>query len=261
MLPKEQLLLIVYFVAVILLLTVFGIIFFITFQKRKNRFLYEKFEAEKRFEQEIAQSRIEMQEQTLKNVGWELHDNIGQLLSVANMQLNVLSRSGIQEIASVNDIKEVVASSLQEVRALSKSLNNEVIDYIGLEESVRNELARFNRLNIITAEFKSSGEGFELVPKDSIILFRIIQESLSNAVKHARAGKLEVTFRYAEDELVIKVSDNGVGFSPGEVKKNSGLLNMESRAKLIQAKFLLNSSEGKGTSLTLQYPRKTISHE
>ncbi|WP_424493772.1 sensor histidine kinase [Salinimicrobium sp. GXAS 041] len=261
MVSKEELLLIIYFIGVILLLTAFVIVFFVVYQRRKNNMLQEQFEAEKRFEQEIAQSRIEMQEQTLKNVGWELHDNIGQLLSVANMQLNVLSKSNSPKATAVHEIKEVVASSLQEVRALSKSLNNEVIDYLGLENSVQNELERFNRLNIITAEFSSSGQSFELLPKDSIILFRIIQESFSNVVKHAGADKLLVNFTYSQEELLINVLDNGKGFSPEEVQKSSGLLNMKSRANLINADFLLNSSEGNGTSLTLRYPRKPTLHE
>lgn len=256
MLSKEELALIIYFIAVILLLVVFGIIFFITFQKRKNRFLYEKFEAEKRFEHEIAQSRIEMQEQTLKNVSWELHDNIGQLLSVANMQLNILSRSSESDPAAVHEIKGIVSSSLQEVRALSKSLNNEVIDYVGLEESVRNEVFRFNRINVIDATFKTAGEPFEIFPKHVIILFRILQESFSNIIKHAKAQKLEVEFLYKRNALHIHVKDNGKGFNPAEIQKNSGLINMESRATLIDAKFLLDSSEGTGTSLTLLYPKK-----
>ena len=70
MLSKEELLLIVYFIVVILFLVSFAILFFITFQKRKNKLLHEKFEAEKRYERELVQSKLEIQEQTLKNVSW-----------------------------------------------------------------------------------------------------------------------------------------------------------------------------------------------
>ena len=255
MLAKEELLLIVYFIVVILLLTTFGIVFFITFQKRKNKLIYEKFEAEKRFENELTQSKLEIQEQTLKNVGWELHDNIGQLLSVANMQLNILAgRTEEPEKASITEIKQVVASSLQEVRSLSKSLNNEVVHYAGLEASVKNELSRFKRLNIFDTEFHSSGEPMELPQKDAIILFRIVQEFCSNSIKHSKAEKLEVAFCYTPSELKIKVSDNGTGFNTDQVQKSSGLLNMKSRAELIKTDFSLKSSETKGTSLYLLYP-------
>lgn len=251
--------LIVYFIVVILLLTTFGIIFFITFQRRKNKLLLEKFEAEKRFEEELTQSRLEIQEQTLKNVAWELHDNIGQLLSVANMQLNILSKKVEQSAqAPVLEIREIVANSLQEVRSLSKSLNNEVIDYSGLEASVRNELERFKRLNIITTQMDVVGESFEIPQKDAIILFRILQEFFSNVIKHSQADLLKVQFDFEPERLNIKVMDNGIGFDINEVQKNSGLLNMKSRAELINTGFNLTSSKDSGTSLSLTYPLGTI---
>lgn len=257
MLAKEELLLIVYFIVVILLLTTFGIVFFITFQKRKNKLLLEKYEAEKRFEEEITQVKLEIQEQTLKNVGWELHDNIGQLLSVANMQLNMLSRT-VDEPArtSVTEIKEVVANSLQEVRSLSKSLNSEMINYEGLQASVINEITRFNRLNLIKSEFKTVGDCVKISQKDEIILFRILQEFFSNVIKHSKADELKIDFTFTAEELKIEVSDNGIGFDTLEVEKSSGLLNMKSRAELINTDFYLNSSTDLGTSLYLRYPFK-----
>lgn len=258
MLAREELLLIVYFIVVILLLTTFGIVFFITFQRRKNNLLKEKYEAEKRFEEELTQSKLEIQEQTLKNVGWELHDNIGQLLSVANMQLNILSRS-IEESSrrSVGDIKEIVGNSLQEVRSLSKSLNNEVINYSGLEASVKNELARFERLNILAPQFNTSGETYEIPQKDAIILFRILQEFFSNVIKHSKADKLEVKFEYTPTTLNILVTDNGQGFDLQNVQKSSGLLNMESRAALINTTFTIKSEISEGTYLSLSYPNNS----
>lgn len=262
MLAREEFLLIIYFIIVILMLTIFGIVFFITFQRRKNKLLYEKFEAEKRYEQEIAQSRIEIQEQTLKNVGWELHDNIGQLLSVANMQLNILSRSVDEPVKpSVIDIKEVVNNSLQEVRALSKSLNNEVVEYAGLEASVKNELDRFDRLQVIQTSFRSTGEKIEILPKDTIIIFRILQEFFSNVIKHSKAGLLEVDFTYTPDNLIITAKENGVGFDVNKVEKSSGIINMQSRAGLINSNFSLNSSPGKGTSVSLCYPTNKKQYE
>lgn len=259
MLAKEELLLIVYFIVVILFLTSLAIIFFITFQKRKNKLLKEKFEAETRFENELAQSKIEIQEQTLKNVSWELHDNIGQLLSVANMQLNILTATVDAETKqSVKDIKEVVSNSLQEVRSLSKSLNSEVISYTGIEASINNELARFERLNNIKTEILTKGDSFDIIEKDSIILFRIIQEFFSNIIKHSHANKISVLIEYLSEELHIEIKDNGHGFNQEEVTKSSGLLNMESRAALIKAEFYLHSVPREGTSLTLNYPNKAL---
>ncbi|MGY5848534.1 sensor histidine kinase [Salegentibacter sp. HM20] len=257
MLSKEELLLIVYFIVVILLLTAFVIVFFVVYQRRKNKMLQEQFEAKQRFEREISKSRLEMQEQTLKNVGWELHDNIGQLLSVAKMQLNIFSKTLPKEAkSSASEIQETVANSLQEVRSLSKSLNNQVIGYAGLVVSVENELSRFQRMGVIETNLKVTGEKQEIPQQHSIILFRILQEFFSNVIKHAQASHLEVNIDFSSEAILIKASDDGKGFNPESVDKNSGLFNMESRALLVNTNFSLNSSIGKGTSLSLTYPTK-----
>ena len=262
MLAKEEFLLIIYFVVVILLLTVFTIVFFMTYQKRKNKLLVEKYEAEKRFEEEIVKSKLEIQEQTLKNVGWELHDNIGQLLSVANMQLNILTRSVDENSKpAVEELKEVVSSSLQEVRSLSKSLNSEVIQYSGLVDSVKNELARFERMQVIKPNFILQGNGFELDQKETIILYRILQELFSNVIKHSKANKINVLFDYNEDRLLIDVTDDGVGFNSSQIEKGSGMFNMQSRAEMINAKLEFNSTVNSGTNVTLIYPTKIVNYE
>jgi len=257
MISKEELLLIVYFIVVILLLTAFVIVFFVVYQRRKNKLLQEQFVAKQRFEREIANSRIEMQEQTLKNVGWELHDNIGQLLSVAKLQLNVLAKSLPEEgKASLTEIKETVANSLQEVRSLSKSLNNQVIGYAGLPTAVANELTRFQRMGVIETRLVISGDKLEIPQQHSIILFRILQEFFSNVIKHAKASELSVHIIFASEEITITAKDNGRGFDMDNIKKSSGLFNMESRAALIGTKFKLETAKGGGSSLYLRYSLK-----
>jgi len=262
MLRKEEILLILYFILVILLLVGFTIIFFITYQKRKNRLLQEKFDAEQRFKSELTNARIEIQEATLKNVSWELHDNIGQLLAVASIQLNVLDKKVIEDNKnSFQEVKKLVGDSLSEVRSLSRSLNNEVIDYVGLENSVKNEIDRFNRLGVLEAQLVREGESYDIKPEDSIILFRILQEFFSNVIKYAGASQLEVKFSYYPDFLEIQAVEDGKGFDLTNEKLGSGLLNMRSRAKMLNTNYSLNSSPGKGTSLSLRYPTKTNQHE
>ena len=262
MLAKEEILLILYFILVILFLVGFTIIFFITYQRRKNKLLKEKYQAEQDFKEELSNARIEMQEATLKNVSWELHDNIGQLLAVASMQLNMLNNKVLEgNKHSFQEVKKLVADSLAEVRSLSRSLNNEVIDYVGLENSVKNEIDRFNRLGVLEAHLLSEGEQYDIKPEDSIILFRILQEFFSNVIKYAGASQLEVKFSYNSDFLEIQAVENGKGFDVSQQKLGSGLLNMRSRAKMLNTYFSLNSSIGKGTSLSLRYPTKTNRYE
>ena len=231
------------------------IVIFSIFQNRKMKLLLEKKADEIRFEEEIVKSQLETQEQTLQNISWELHDNVGQLLSVARMQLNILqpNLTGEQKTL-VDETGEIISKSLQEIRSLSKLLNPEVIKNIGLEEALQLEVDRFNRLNFINATLTVIGESIQINQKDEIILFRIMQEFLSNSVKHSKTTKLEVILTYTEENLVIKAQDFGIGFNKKTIPKNSGLINMKSRANLIHTEFNLKTEKDKGVLLTLTYP-------
>lgn len=245
----------VYFVGILAILSVFAIIFVVVFQKRKNKLITDRLEAEKQFEKELTNAQLEIQDQTLKNIAWELHDNVGQLLSVANIQLNVLHSTAPEEHRSaIKETKDVIAATVQEVRALSRTLNSEVIQYNGLIKSVRTELERFNRLNFLHADLKIEGEVQSIKSEDEIIIFRILQEFFSNVIKHAKADKLFVFLFYGEKALEITVEDNGVGFDTSINSPNSGLHNMKSRAKLLGAQYSLSSRLNEGTKLNLTYP-------
>lgn len=255
---RQESLLIIYVVAVLLFLAVFAVVFVVAFQRRKNKFLLERLEAEKKFEKELTDAQLEIQEQTLKNIAWELHDNVGQLLSVANIQLNMLQASVSPEFSpQIKETKDVVTATVQEVRALSKTLNTDVIQHNGLIASVRTELERFNRLNFLHAELKIEGEEKFIRSEDEIIIFRIMQEFFSNVIKHAKANNLFVFLCYREKELEITVEDDGTGFDTSVNRDSSGLHNMKSRANLLGARYELASQPGKGTKLNLVYPLKS----
>tara|TARA_R110000850_G_scaffold150497_1_gene273170 strand:- start:63933 stop:64718 length:786 start_codon:yes stop_codon:yes gene_type:complete len=254
MLEKEQILLIIYLISVILFVLAFVVIFFVFFQKRKNKMLIDKFEAERKFEKEIASTKIEIQEQTLKNVAWELHDNIGQLLSVVNMQLNMIKGHATDNmIASIDETKDVVNTTVQEVRTLSKTLNNEAIQKNGFFRSLEIELERFNRLKYLDAHFSRQGDIPKIPPEVEIILFRILQEFFSNVVRHSRAKSLDVVISGDAEKLVLSAKDDGIGFDVNMKIESSGLQNMKNRAVLLGAEYNLISHIGKGTELKLIY--------
>jgi len=239
----------------VILLIVVIIIIFSIFQRRKEKFLLDKRADEIRFEEEIIKSQLETQEQTLQNISWELHDNVGQLLSVAKMQLNMLEpdlANGQKRI--LDETSEIIAQSLQEIRTLSKLLNPEIVRNMGLKEAIELELQRFNRLKFLVAQLKIIGDEVDIDKKDEIILFRILQEFFSNSIKHAKATKLEVTLSFTTENLIITAQDFGVGFDKDTIENGSGLLNMKSRAKLIHTGFSLTSEKDEGVSLILTYP-------
>ncbi|WP_083678261.1 sensor histidine kinase [Lacinutrix venerupis] len=248
--------LLIYMIVILVIITSLVILFFIVFQKRKNKLLLDKIKQQQAFDAELSNAQTEIQEQTLKNIGWELHDNVGQMLAAASMQMNILKTMIGDDIKeNFSEAASTVKESLKEVRMLSRSLNNEVILNIGFEQSIENELNRLKKMKFSTAKLLVKGE---IIPfenkKHEIIVFRILQEFFSNTVKYSEAKNLIVKLDYSNDYLNIIASDDGKGFDMDSVKKGSGLLNMKSRAELINTTYHLTSKVGEGTKLELKYP-------
>lgn len=233
-------------IGVLVLLCIVLVFLFVIFQKRKNTLLQKQEDAQKQFEKEIAETQIEIREQTLRNISWELHDNIGQLLTLAKIQLQIATPDNIKEVS------DTISKGLQEVRSLSKLINPDFIKRIELYKIVQLEIDRFNRLNFIKSELKLIGDPHKLDPKVEIILFRILQEFFSNTIKHSKATTLNVSLDYQKNSLSIIAKDDGVGYDTSEdSKKGIGLLNIQNRAKLINAEVSFNSEIGKGTTLKI----------
>lgn len=255
----QEKLLIVYFISVLLFFAVFSIVFVIAFQRRKNKFLKDRYESERKYQRELTNSKIEIQEQTLKNIAWELHDNIGQLLSVANIQLNILINSAPEILHDqLKETKGIVKDSLLEIRSLSKVLNNEVVLKNGLFASLEVELERFKRLGYLNVSVEITGDPVPLNSANEIIIFRILQEFLSNVIKHARATNLFVHLDYNDKTLNISAIDDGVGFDSTITSNNSGMITMSGRAELINAEYSIFSEIGKGTKMVLKYPYRSL---
>ncbi|WP_445731803.1 sensor histidine kinase [Mariniflexile sp.] len=248
--------LLVYMIAVLVIVTTLVIIFFVVFLKRKNKLLLDQIKRQQAFEAEIAQAQTETQEQTLKNIGWELHDNVGQLLSFASMQLSILKMQVSDDVKEkFKDTSDALKESLAEVRMLSKTLNNEVVLNIGFEKSITNELNRLKKMKFTSAELKIIGDKVNFNDrKHEIIIFRILQEFLSNSVKYSQAKNLNIILNYQTNNLIITATDDGKGFDMEEVEKGSGLINMKSRATLINATLELRSKPNEGVKLELNYP-------
>ncbi len=244
--------LLVYMIAVLVIVTTLVIVFFVVFLKRKNKLLLDRIKQEQAFEEEIIQAQTEAQEQTLKNIGWELHDNVGQLLSFASMQLSILK---MQVKEKFKDTTEALSNGLKEVRSLSKTLNHDVILNIGFEKSITNELDRLKKMKYTSAELKIIGNKVDFIDrKHEIIIFRVLQEFLSNTVKYSEAKNISITLDYKPKKLIITATDDGKGFDINHIEKGSGLINMKSRAALINAEFELISNNNEGVQLVLSYP-------
>ena len=244
-------------IAILLLLVVFIVIFAFLFQKRQIQNLQEKAALKTAYDQEILKSQIEVQNQTLQHIGQELHDNIGQLLSVAKINLNILEESENEELDFIKQTNEIITQSISDLRALTKSLDGDFVKDFGLEESISHELQRIRKTRRFQTEISVLGEKRKLGYEREIVLFRIVQEILNNAIKHSKAKNLTIILHYFNDSFTLKVNDNGKGFDLENINQKTlsqagaGLRNMQRRMELIGGKCTISSEIGKGTEVLL----------
>ncbi len=241
---------------ILLLFLVGMVIFFVVlYTRRKNKILNEKRALQNKFEKEILQTQIEIQEQTLTNISRELHDNIGQSLSLAKLNLNTLKASEIEQSQeSISTTKTLISNALTNIRDLAKSMLGEKITEIGLDQAIQNELKILEHTKKYEINFSTSEESYSLNPQQEVVAFRIVQEALHNIVKHAAATKIDITITHQPHMVNVCIADNGKGFDVHNLIATStgiGLKNMESRAALINAKLNIQSAIFQGTSLSL----------
>lgn len=240
-----------------LILAIFIILFLFIFQKRQLQNQQEKTSLKTAYDQEILKSQIEVQNQTLQHIGRELHDNIGQLLSVAKINLNVLEESDNTEHEYIKQTNEIISQSINDLRALTKSLDGDFVKDFGLEESISFELQRIRKTKKFETEISVLGVKRDLGYEIEIVLFRIVQEGLNNALKHSRAKKIDIMLHYLPTSFELSVKDNGKGFDLQNAHSQSinssgaGLRNMQRRMELIGGKCTVKSVLGEGTEVQL----------
>ena len=234
-----------------LLLAGFIIWFILLLQRRRQQHTFEIADIKNRNAQELLKSQLEIQEQTLLNISQEIHDNIGQTLSLAKLQLNSWQDAGTRD--ELQPTKDLIARSINDLRDLSKSLNPDRIAGIGLVESIIHDLQLLQKTNTLHVHFEVQGDEIKLTPEKTIIVFRIFQELMSNAIRHAEATRLDVLMNYEASSVELSVTDNGKGFE-GEIRTGIGLGSMQNRVKVIGATLAITGTLGKGVEANLKVP-------
>jgi signal transduction histidine kinase len=258
--PKEVQLLVFTISLVFLTLLIVLFVVFVYFHKKKTAYLIEKMESELHFQNELVQTRIEIKDQTLSEISKELHDNIGQILSVAIMQVNMYSKD-VTKITTneLGDLKEVLAKSLDEIRILSKIINRDNFSNLHFEKAIELDFERIRKLKKIQCDLDIVGDIPEINKEHELIIYRIFQEAVHNILRHSHSEVIKMLMECTNDYLIIKLTDQGVGFDVKSTSGGLGLHNMKLRSELIGATFAINSSP-KGSEILLQYPI-TVNHE
>jgi signal transduction histidine kinase len=240
-----------------LLLCCFVVMFFFSYKKRSSDHLLEVQRMKEEFTRTLLQTQLEIKEQTLNHIGYELHDNLGQLASLIKINLTTIDFTDSTKIREdVENTKDLVRTLIGDLKNLSLSLNGDHITKLGMGRALELEIRRLNRTGQFEAVLNLCEPLPHINPSNTIIIYRMIQEILNNAIKHSQAKHISVDFFVQENMINLVCCDDGVGFDPDKAvqAESSGLSNLRHRAQLLNARFTIQSALGKGTTTTLQLP-------
>ncbi len=234
---------------------IFIILAFIKIYNRKQKYIQEKKQAQDRFNHLILQTQIEIQEQTLKTISQEIHDNIGQVLSLTKLTLGSIESADVEVVNKIGTTKILINKAIIDLKDISNSLNTDSIESIGLLKAVENEVELINKTNL-KAALTINGIVEKLDPKTELILFRMVQECISNAIKHSKAEQIDILANYEQNYFELTITDNGIGFNTDKISNQGlGLKNIQNRIKFIEARLSINSSYA-GTEIKISIPQK-----
>lgn len=229
------------------------------YQRRQSKFQQEKKELQSAFENELLKSTIEIQEQTLQHLSQEIHDNIGQVLSLAKLHINTLTvELAEKDQEKVEQTRSLISTAIQDLRALSKSLDTDNIAAKGLMQATETEFETIRKSGKFETQVRVEGTPYRLDRNKEVILFRIVQEILNNIIKHADASHIQARFVFNRQKFELWIIDDGKGFDVGILQDTDhrglglGLRNMQKRARLAGGELILSSQPGKGTSVTIE---------
>ena len=234
-----------------ILIGIFYLLLVFLFYQRKRKHQFEKEEMKHQFEQTMLQAQLEIQENTFNYISGEIHDNIGQILSLTRINLNILAESTPSE--TLNKIDGLLGKAIRDLRQLSHNLNNSNLLDLGIIEALNQLLQQIEKTGKYTTELIAdhSVVGF-FNNNNSLILYRMVQELLNNILKHANASQIIISIKMIDSNIcLLTVSDDGIGFDISAVpnpKKGIGLRHIFSRAKMINANVTIIKKEPSGTN-------------
>jgi len=233
------------------------IVFVFLRRQRKNK--QEKEEMKNRFEQTLLKTQLEIQEQAFAYISQEIHDNIGQILSLVRLNLNTFGSIVTEE--KLNQTDDLLGKAIKDLRDLSHNLQNNRIHNIGIIESIRQLLLSLEKTGRYQTSLQTSDHFHILDANTDIILYRMIQEIVNNIIKHALASSIYIDILSEPEVTTIRITDNGIGFDTTLLQQERpgiGLQNIANRAKMVNATVDVKSSPGSGTTITLYVKPKSF---
>ncbi len=248
--------------SIILFFGVIIIYFLFKYQKKRHQHQKELLNLKETFDQTLLRSKLEIQEQTLNHISKEIHANISQLASLINIHLTeIIEKSDPRIKDNLIETKTLTRQLMSELKEISATLNTDFIIKIGFVKAMENEISRFSKALKFPIMIAKTGDIYSLSPEAEIILFRLCQEVLNNAIKHSKATEIKIQITYTDWGLQVTISDNGSGFDTSKIFQqdpigiSTGLVNIQRRAKTINADVDFKSGVNLGTKVTINVPK------
>ena len=227
-----------------------------------SRLIERVAESERRFRR-ISRGVLRLQEEERSRISRDLHDGIGQLLTALKIQLELLEgeTAGMKVVASrVASAREIAETALAEVRQLSHVLRPQMLDELGLEPTLRWLARTFQKRTGIEVEVAFEGLPLRVDPDLETLVYRVVQEALTNVARHSGASSARVTLTREPARLVVRVEDAGSGFQPEAPRSASdeeasfGVRAMKDRVEFMNGRFTIRSAPGEGTVVQAELP-------
>lgn len=226
------------------------------------KFVGEALEDARR-KQDFGLKIIEAQEEERKKLSREIHDGPAQMLANVMMRSDLIDRiyrerSGEEALAEIRNLKVMVRNALYEVRRIIYDLRPMALDDLGIIPTLRKYLQTTEDYNTgVHLSFINIGEEKRLPPDMEVAFFRLVQESIQNALKHAKPKNIQVKLSIAAELVMVMIKDDGIGFDSSIQKEGSfGLMGMRERVELLEGELTIDSHSGVGTLVCIQVPYK-----
>lgn len=237
-----------------MLVLAMAIVFFVLFYQRKmleSKLKQQRLEVE--YQQKMLQAALESQENERKRLAADLHDGIGAMLSTIRLRLGILARTEGIPTADIDQTKSMLDDTITSVRSLSRDLLPSTLEKFGLSQAVKDLCEQYSTVSGLPILFSEQGAVMVKEPSDQLMIFRVVQELIGNAMKHSQATIIHVVLNGA-DRFELSVIDDGIGLSENFYHggKGLGMFNMENRARLLQGRLTFTNNQPKGTIAKLE---------
>ncbi|HMI64640.1 MAG TPA: sensor histidine kinase [Cyclobacteriaceae bacterium] len=259
--PSENQIVLIFVIgtAGMLFMAVAIILFVAFYQKKMIEEQLRRSALEVDYQRKMLQAALESQENERQRVSKDLHDDVGMMLMTVRAQVNSMIGKEFSA-ALAGDVRQLVDDTHETVRRISWDLKPSTLERFGLAQTVIEMGSRLSVKGSIPVDFNEDGNPASLDTHQETLLFRIIQESVSNAIRHGAAQRIDIRFLWNTEGLTVTIADDGIGFDfPKEhdmmkVQLGLGLVNLENRVALLGGQLHFNKNNPSGTMVKIMIP-------